>query len=492
MATAPEAPVAIPTQYEPVIGLEVHVQLLTTTKIFCGCSTQFGNPPNTNVCPVCLGLPGALPVPNRRAVEFAVLAAMALNCAIRENSIFARKNYFYPDLPKGYQISQYDKPLAEHGYIEIAAAGGGRKRIGITRVHLEEDAGKSLHDGLPDSSQWTSIDLNRSGVPLIEIVSEPDIASPDEAWEYLTRLKEIILYTGVSDCNMEEGSLRCDANISIRPVGQKKFGTKTEIKNVNSFRFIRQALEYEIARHEQVLRSGGVISQETRLYNPGEGKTYGMRSKEQAHDYRYFPEPDLLPLVVDDSWRAEITARLPELPEAKRKRLVEQYGITEADAATLTRTQAMADQFEQAASAAKNPKRVANLVQAELLGRLKAKGLEIEQSPISMKGVAMSADLVESGAISGKILKDLYDLAFERKEDFPAIYEKEKPQQITDTGAIEKLIDEVVAANPKQLEQYRAGKKTVAGFFVGQIMKASKGQANPALVNELLTKRLEG
>jgi len=491
MATSVESSVAGRAKYEPVIGLEVHVQLLTATKIFCSCSTRFGNPPNSNVCPVCLGLPGALPVLNRKVVEFATLAAMALNCEIRETSIFARKNYFYPDLPKGYQISQYDKPLAEHGYIEIPTPSGA-KRIGITRVHMEEDAGKSLHDGLADSSQWTSIDLNRSGVPLIEIVSEPDISSPDEAWEYLTRLKEIILYTAVSDCNMEEGSLRCDANVSIRPVGQKKFGTKAEVKNVNSFRFIRQALEYEIVRQEQVLESGGSITQETRLYNAGEGKTYSMRSKEQAHDYRYFPEPDLLPLVVDEACRKQIAAQLPELPEDKRKRLVEHYGITEADAATLTRTQSMADQFEEAASAAKNPKRVANLVQAELLGRLKVKGLEIEQSPISMKGIAFSADLVESGAISGKQLKELYDLAFERNQDFPAIYEKEKPQQITDTGAIEKMIDEVIAANPKQLEQYRAGKKTVAGFFVGQIMKASKGQANPALVNELLSKKLDG
>jgi aspartyl-tRNA(Asn)/glutamyl-tRNA(Gln) amidotransferase subunit B len=490
MATTPEAIISL-SKYEPVIGLEVHVQLLTRTKIFCTCSTRFGDPPNTNVCPVCLGLPGALPVLNKRAVEFAVLAATALNCQVRETSIFARKNYFYPDLPKGYQISQYDKPLAEDGYINIKTASG-TKRIGITRVHLEEDAGKSLHDGLADSSEWTSIDLNRSGVPLIEIVSEPEISSPEEAYEYLTRLKEIILYTGVSDCNMEEGSLRADANVSIRPRGQREFGTKTEVKNVNSFRFIRQALEYEIERHEQILESGGRIQQETRLYNASEGKTYGMRSKEQAHDYRYFPEPDLLPLVIDEKWRTEIIAQMPELPEAKRARLVMQYGITEYDATTLTSTQALADQFEAAARDAKNPKRVANLVQSELMGRLKAKGLEIEQSPISVQGVAMSADLVESGAISGKMLKDLYDIAFERGEDFPTVYEREKPQQITDTSAIEKIIDEVIAANPKQLEQYRGGKKTVIGFFVGQVMKASKGQANPALVNELLAKKLEG
>jgi aspartyl-tRNA(Asn)/glutamyl-tRNA(Gln) amidotransferase subunit B len=435
-------------------------------------------------------LPGALPVLNRKAVEFATLAAMALNCRINETSIFARKNYFYPDLPKGYQISQYDKPLAEHGAIEIKV-GGGSKKIGITRVHLEEDAGKSLHEGFANSSETTAIDLNRSGVPLIEIVSEPDIASPDEAYEYLTRLKEIILYTGVSDCNMEEGSLRCDGNISVRPRGQKEFGTKTEVKNVNSFRFIREALQYEIERQVGVIESGGKITQETRLYNSVEGKTYGMRSKEQAHDYRYFPEPDLLPLVVDARWQKEIRDTLPELPEARRKRMVADYGITEQDAQVLTLTRSLADQFEAAAKAARSPKRVANLVQSELMGRLKAKGIEIEQSPISMKGVAASADLVESGAISGKMLKDLYDLAFERGKDFSAVYEEEgRPEQSRDTSALEKIIDEIIAANPKQVEQYRAGKKTVAGFFVGQVMKASKGQANPQMVNELLAKKL--
>ena len=491
MSTRADTSLAAQAAYEPVIGLEVHVQLLTATKIFCSCCTRFGAPPNTNVCPVCLGMPGALPVPNRKAVEFATLAAMALHCRINETSIFARKNYFYPDLPKGYQISQYDKPLAEHGSIEVHASDGKRK-IGITRVHLEEDAGKSLHEGFPDASEKTAIDLNRTGVPLIEIVSEPDITTPDEAYEYLTRLKEIILYTRVSDCNMEEGSLRCDANVSVRPRGQRELGTKTEIKNVNSFRFIREALIYEISRQVEVVESGGKITQETRLYNSHEGKTYSMRSKEQAHDYRYFPEPDLLPLLVDEKWQAEITKTLPELPEALRARLVKEYGITEYDAQVLTVSKSLADQFESAAKAAKNPKRVANLVQGELMGRLKTKGLEIEQSPISMKGVATSADLVESGAISGKMLKDLYDLCFERNKDFPEIYDEEgRPQQSSDTTALEKIIDEIVAANPKQLEQYRAGKKTMIGFFVGQVMKASKGQANPPLVNELLTKKLD-
>lgn len=490
MATSVETSSASRAKYEPVIGLEVHVQLLTVTKIFCSCATRFGDPPNTNVCPVCLGLPGALPVLNRKAVEFATLAAMALNCQIRETSIFARKNYFYPDLPKGYQISQYDKPLAEHGLIEIQTKSG-PKRIGITRVHLEEDAGKSLHEGFPGASEQTAIDLNRSGVPLIEIVSEPDIASPDEAYEYLTRLKEIILYTGVSDCNMEEGSLRCDANVSVRPRGEKKFGTKTEVKNVNSFRFIREALEYEIDRQIDVIESGGKIMQETRLYNSVEGKTYGMRSKEQAHDYRYFPEPDLLPLVIDEKWQAEIRRTLPELPEARRKRMIADYGITAGDAYALTLTKSLADQFESAAKASKSPKRVANLVQSELMGRLKARGLEIEQSPISMKGIAEAADLLESGVISSKMLKDLFDLCFERSKDFPVVYEEEgRPAQSRDTGAIEAILDKVISENPKQVEQYRAGKKTVAQFFVGQVMKLSKGQANPQLVNELVAKKL--
>ena len=490
MASIAQKSIAAHPKFEPVIGLEVHVQLLTATKIFCSCSTKFGAPPNTNVCPVCLGMPGALPVLNKKAVEFATLAAMALNCRINETSIFARKNYFYPDLPKGYQISQYDKPLAEFGFIDVPSEGG-KKKIGITRVHLEEDAGKSLHEGFPDSDEKTAIDLNRTGVPLIEIVSEPDLSMPDEAYEYLTRLKEIILYTGVSDCNMEEGSLRADANVSVRPRGQKEFGTKTEIKNVNSFRFIREALEYEITRQIDVIESGGKITQETRLYNSNEGKTYSMRSKEQAHDYRYFPEPDLLPLIVDEKWKAEISRDLPELPEARRARMIREYGITEYDAQVLTFSKSLADQFEQAAKAAKNAKRVANLVQGELMGRLKAKGLTIEQSPISMQGVAASADLVESGTISGKMLKDLYDLAFERDKDFPQTYEEEgRPQQSTDTSALEKIVDEIVAANPKQLEQYRAGKKTMLGFFVGQVMKASKGQASPQLVNELLAKKL--
>jgi aspartyl-tRNA(Asn)/glutamyl-tRNA(Gln) amidotransferase subunit B len=478
-------------KYEPVIGLEVHVQLLTATKAFCGCANRFGSAPNTNICPVCLGLPGALPVLNSKAVEFAVLAALALNCQIRERSIFARKNYFYPDLPKGYQISQYDKPIAEHGWIDVPAADGSMKRIGITRLHMEEDAGKSLHDGFPDSATKTYLDLNRCGTPLIEIVSDPDIRTPDEAFEYLTRLKEILLYTAVSDCNMEEGSLRCDANVSVRPRGQEKFGTKAEVKNVNSFRFIRAALEYEIERQVEVIEEGGRVIQETRLWNSNEGRTYSMRSKEQAHDYRYFPEPDLPPLTVTPEFLAAAKAKLPELPEARRKRMIAEYDLTTQDVHTLTASREFADRFEAAARTAKNPRRVASVLLNELGGRLKALGLEQEQSPISMAGVVLAADLLDEGKISSKQMKQLFDVCFEKGEDFPAVYEREKPQQLTDVSAIEALIDEVLAANPKQVEQYRAGKKTMAGFFVGQVMRASKGQANPALLNELVTRKLD-
>ncbi len=479
-------------KYEPVIGLEVHVQLLTSSKIFCGCANKFGSGPNTNICPVCLALPGSLPVLNARAVEFAVLASLALNCEVRERSIFARKNYFYPDLPKGYQISQFDKPLAEHGWIEVPTADGSIKRIGITRLHMEEDAGKSLHDGFSDSATRTYLDLNRCGTPLAEIVSEPDIRTPDEAFEYLTRLKEILLYTGVSDCNMEEGSLRCDANVSVRLKGAPKFGTKAEVKNVNSFRFIRAALEYEIERQIEVIEEGGRVVQETRLWNANEGRTYSMRSKEQAHDYRYFPEPDLPPLVVTPEFIEAARAKLPELPEARRKRMVAEYELNPKDAHTLTASREFADRFEAAAKSAKNPRRVANILLSELGGRLKALGLELDQSPVSMAGVVMAADLLDEDKISSKQLKGLLDTCFEKGEDFPAVYERQKPQQLTDASAIEAMIDEVIASNPKQVEQYRAGKKTLVGFFVGQVMKASKGQANPALLNELVTKKLEG
>jgi aspartyl-tRNA(Asn)/glutamyl-tRNA(Gln) amidotransferase subunit B len=479
-------------KYEPVIGLEVHVQLLTATKAFCGCANRFGADPNTNICPVCLGLPGALPVLNEKAVEFATLASLALNCQVRERSIFARKNYFYPDLPKGYQISQYDKPLAEHGWIEVPTADGGKKRIGITRLHMEEDAGKSLHEGFSDSATRTYLDLNRCGTPLAEIVSEPDIRTPDEAFEYLTRLKEILLYTGVSDCNMEEGSLRCDANISVRPKGAERFGTKAEVKNVNSFKFVRAALEYEIERQIEVIESGWRVIQETRLWNANEGCTYSMRSKEQAHDYRYFPEPDLPPLIVSAELLQETREKLPELPEARRARMIAEYELSVQDAHTLTALREFADRFEAAAKTARSPRRVANVLLSEVGGRLKALGLEQEQSPVSMAGIVLAADLLDEGKISSKQLKQLFDVCFEKSEDFAAAYEREKPQQITDAGAIEKLIDEVIAANPRQVEQYRAGKKTMAGFFVGQAMRASKGQANPALLNELVLKKLEG
>ena len=408
-----------------------------------------------------------------------MLAAKAINCEIRETSIFSRKNYFYPDSPKGYQISQFDKPVAEHGWIEVPAfdASGAAmtKRIGVTRLHMEEDAGKSVHDGFADSVSKTYIDLNRCGTPLVEIVSEPDLRTADEVFEYLTKLKEILLYTGVSDCNMEEGSLRCDANVSVMLKGAKEFGTKAEVKNVNSFRYIRSAVEYEIERQIGVLEDGGRVVQESRLWNSAEGRTYSMRSKEQAHDYRYFPEPDLPPLVVGAEWQAEIFKMLPELPEARRARMIAEYEISEQDAATLTATREFADRFEAAAKRAKSPKRVAALLTSELTMRLRAAGLEPEQSPVSMDGVVMAADLAESGELSSKMLKQLLDASFAEGKDFAEIYERDKPKQISDTGAIEAMIDEVIAANPKQVEQYRGGKEDSGCVLCGECDAAVEG-----------------
>jgi aspartyl-tRNA(Asn)/glutamyl-tRNA(Gln) amidotransferase subunit B len=478
-------------KYQPVIGLEVHVQLLTRSKAFCGCRNEYGGEPNTYICPVCLGLPGALPVLNRQAVEFAVLAAKAIGCTIHERSVFARKNYFYPDSPKGYQISQFDKPLAEDGSITVPDANGEPKRIGITRLHMEEDAGKSLHDGFGDSNWRTYIDLNRCGTPLVEIVSEPDIRTPDEAFEYLTRLKEILLYTGVSDCNMEEGSLRCDANVSVMLKGADKFGTKAEVKNVNSFRYIRAALEYEIERQVGMLEEGGRVVQESRLWNNAEGRTFSMRSKEQAHDYRYFPEPDLPPLVVGEVWLRDILSALPELPEARRTRMIAEYGLSTQDAATLTAERSFADRFEAAAKHAKSPRRVTAILLSEITMRLRAANIEFEESPVTLDGVVLAADLTEAGEISSKQLKQLLDTCFAEGRDFAFVYGRDKPQQITDSSAIEKMIDEVIAANPAQVTQFKGGKRTVAAFFVGQVMKLSKGQANPALLNELVVKKLD-
>jgi aspartyl-tRNA(Asn)/glutamyl-tRNA(Gln) amidotransferase subunit B len=488
-------------KYQPVIGLEVHVQLLTKTKAFCGCKNEYGGDPNTHVCPVCLGLPGALPVLNKQAVEYAVLAAKAIGCEIRDTSIFSRKNYFYPDSPKGYQISQFDKPIAEHGSLTVpafdAAGNAITKTIGITRLHMEEDAGKSLHDGFADSATRTYIDLNRCGTPLVEIVSEPDLRTADEVFEYLTKLKEILLYTGVSDCNMEEGSLRCDANVSVmlksdwEARGAAAFGTKAEVKNVNSFRYIRAAVEYEIERQIGVIEDGGRVVQESRLWNNAEGRTYSMRSKEQAHDYRYFPEPDLPPLVVGAEWQKQILSAMPELPEARRARLVSEYGLSAQDAATLTTDRVLGDRFEVAAKAAKSPKRVAAILLSEITMRLRAAEIELDQSPVSMDGIVLAADLAEAGEISSKQLKQLLDSCFTEGKDFAFIYDRDKPQQISDTGAIEKMIDEVIAANPAQVAQFKGGKRTVSAFFVGQVMKLSKGQANPALLNELVVKKLD-
>jgi len=479
--TASLAP-EILAKYEPVIGLEVHVQLLTKTKIFCGCSTRFGDPPNTNVCPVCLGLPGTLPVLNKRAVEMAMRASLALNCKVHERSRFARKNYFYPDLPKGYQISQYELPLATGGWLDIEV-GGATKRIGITRLHLEEDAAKNLHEGFSQSASKAYIDYNRCGTPLAEIVSEPDIRSSEEAYAYLTALRQIMLYTGVSDVNMEEGSLRCDANVSVRPRGSDKFGTKVEVKNLNSFRFLQKALEYEIERHIGVLESGGRLTQETRLWHQAEGRTVGMRSKEKAHDYRYFPEPDLLPVHVSSAWREEVRRSLPELPEAKRSRFVASYGITPYDAEVLTASKALADYFESVVKSGAPGKAAANWMQTELLRRLNDSGKEIDASPVSAKSLAELVTLVESEQITAAVGKKV----FATSADIVAA--EGLGAQVSDSAIVEAARN-VIAKNPDNVAKFKSGNEGVFKFFVGQVMRATRGQANPQSVNDILRKLL--
>jgi aspartyl-tRNA(Asn)/glutamyl-tRNA(Gln) amidotransferase subunit B len=484
-------------EYEAVIGLEVHCQLLTRSKLFCGCSTQFGNPPDTNVCPVCLGMPGVLPVLNRHAVDLALRSALALNCTIRRRSIFSRKNYFYPDLPKGYQISMYDQPLAEHGHLEIDA-GGGRRAIGITRIHMEEDAGKLLHEGFPDSDCRSYVDYNRSCVPLIEIVSEPDLRAPGEAHAYYQDLRTLLVYIGVTDGNMEEGSLRCDANVSLRPRGAKSLGTKAELKNLNSFRFVQQALEYEIVRQTKVLESGGRVTQETRLFDPKEGRTYSMRSKEEAHDYRYFPEPDLPPLEVDEGWIARVREILPELPAARRERFVREYRLPEQDAQALASSRTLADYFETAARASGDPagggKTVANWILTEALRKLNEEKVEIDALPdkLSPERLGGLLRLVKDGTLSGKMAKDLFEAIYGTGRDPAEIVRERGLEQITDEGPIREAIDAVIAESADQLAKYRAGKTSLLGYFVGRVLKATGGRANPQLVNRLLKERLDG
>jgi len=483
--------VELQSKYETVIGMEVHVQLLTQSKIFCGCSTRFGDPPNTHTCPVCLGLPGALPTLNRQAVTMAMKAATALNCVINSESRFARKNYFYPDLPKGYQISQYDEPLAENGWLNIEVEGR-RKRIGITRVHLEEDAGKSLHEGFPDSDRNSYIDLNRSGVPLIEIVSEPELRSPEEAYEFVTRLRTMILYLGISDCNMEEGSLRCDANASVRPVGTSTFGTKTEVKNLNSFRFLHKALAYEAARQIEVIESGNKVEQETRLWDSRDQRTYGMRSKEFAHDYRYFPEPDLLPLTIAEEWKEEVLRSLPELPDARKDRFERQYALPAYDAGQLTSSKALAGYYENVVKAGADPKLAANWVLSELMHLLNEAKREVTESPVRARDLAELLSLVAQGSISGKMGKDILVEMFSSSKGPRQVMSEKGLEQINDPGMIAAAAREIITANPKQTAQYRSGKTATLGWFVGQVMKSTRGQANPQMVQEILKKELGG
>jgi len=476
--------------FEPVIGLEIHAQLLTASKIFCGCSTAFGAPPNTHVCPVCLGLPGALPVLNRTAVDFAVRAALALGCTIRNRSIFARKNYFYPDLPKGYQISQYEEPLAVDGSVELSGKEGAR-RVGIVRVHLEEDAGKSLHEGFADSDRKTAVDYNRSGVPLIEIVTRPDLRSAADAAEFFSRLRETLVWLGINDGNMEEGSLRCDANVSVRRDSSQPLGTKAEVKNLNSFRFLQRALEYEIERQIEVLREGGRVVQETRLWDANAGRTDSMRSKEEAHDYRYFPEPDLPPAVADDARIAAIRASMPELPETRRKRLAAEHGLPEYDVLQLTQSRGLADFFEATVAAGSPAKAASNWIMGEVARKLNTLGVGIEHAPITPARLAELIALVDRGTISGSMAKDVFERMITSGRSAADIVAAEGLSQIDDESQLAALVDEVIARNGDAVTQYRGGRTATFGFLVGQVMKAASGKANPKRVNDLLKRALE-
>jgi aspartyl-tRNA(Asn)/glutamyl-tRNA(Gln) amidotransferase subunit B len=476
--------------FEAVIGLEIHAQLLTRTKIFCGCSTAFGSPPNTNICPVCLGLPGALPVLNRRAVDYAGRAAVALGCRLNPHSVFARKNYFYPDLPKGYQISQYDQPLASDGAVELRTDGRAT-RVGVIRVHLEEDAGKSLHEGFPDSHDKTYLDYNRSGVPLIEIVTHPDLRSADEAARFFEHLRDTLVWLGVNDGNMEEGSLRCDANVSVRARGTERLGTKAEVKNLNSFRYLQKALEYEIERQIEVIEGGGRVVQETRLWDQGSNRTISMRSKEEAHDYRYFPEPDLPPVALSPERIAEIESSLPELAPARRARFVAQYGVPEYDATELTRSRTTADFFEAAAAASGNAKAASNWIMGELSRKLNTLGVGLERAAVTPEALAGLIRLVDNGTLNSTTAKDVFEKMYESGEPADVIVARDGLAQISDEQAIREPIRHVLAAHADAVAQYRAGKKATFGFLVGQVMKATGSKASPKLVNQFLREELD-
>jgi len=478
-------------KYEAVIGLEVHAQLLTTSKVFCNCSTVFGGEPNKQTCPICLGMPGVLPVLNKKVVELTIKTALATHCKIAPFSQFARKNYFYPDLPKGYQISQYERPLASDGYIEIEVGKEGqKKKIGITRIHMEEDAGKLLHEMEGAVTDYSYVDFNRTGVPLIEIVSKPDINTPEEASEYLRSLREILQYLEVCDGNMEEGSFRCDANISLRPEGQKGLGTKVEVKNMNSFRHVQHALEFEVERQQRMLEEGETIIQETRLWDANQEITSSMRSKEEAHDYRYFPDPDLVPIVIDPGWTEEIKKTLPELPVERRERFVKDYGIPAYDVNVLTSSKPLADYYEESVKLYSKPKVVSNWIMGELLRVLKESKKEIEECPITPSSLAEMLKMVDEGTISGKIAKKVFEEMYQSGKGPAEIVKKRGLEQVSDEGELDTVIDSILSTHAKQVEEYHQGKEKLFGFFVGEVMKATRGKANPKMVNELLRKRL--